>query len=320
MQKKKILITGSSGFIFSNFVKQAIYLNSPYKLVGVDKITNRNSLNDRYIHDNYTSHIADITDAHCLDIIFDFEKPDYVIHGAASSHVDVSLKNPNEFIENNVLGTQNIINYCLKYKVEKLIMISTDEVYGHLTNENDIALKEEALLNPRNPYSASKAASELLVKAANQSFGLKYNITRSSNNYGRKQTADKLIPKVIKCILNNEKIPVYGQGLQMRDWLHVNDNCSAILTILEKGKDNEIYNISANQELTNIELVQRICNILNKGWDFVEFVADRPGHDFRYSIDSSKLKSLGWKPEYNLKAGLPEVVGWYELNKNWALK
>jgi dTDP-glucose 4,6-dehydratase len=316
--KKKLLITGTSGFIFSNFIRRIKDLaKNSYNLVGIDKISNRASLNDRYINKNYNLHIVDITDAHCLDVIFDYEKPDIVIHGAASSHVDISLKDPNRFVMDNVLGTQNIINCCVKYKVEKLVYISTDETTGHLTSEKDPSLTEEASLNPRNPYSASKAAGELLVKAANQSFGLKYNITRSSNNYGHNQTTDKLIPKVIKCILNDEKIPVYGQGLQIRDWLHVNDNCSAILTILEKGKDNEIYNITANQEISNIELVQKICNIIGKGHQLITYVEDRPGHDFRYSIDNSKLKALGWASKYNLKEGLPEVVEWYMINK-WA--
>lgn len=316
--KKKCLVTGSSGFIFNNFVRKSIYQKEPYTFVSIDKISNRSALNSIYLNKDHEFYIADITDEHCLDVIFDYEKPDIVIHGAASSHVDASLKNPNEFIQNNILGTQNIINCCVKYKTDKLIYISTDEVYGHLTNENDPSFTENSQLNPRNPYSASKAAGELLVKAANQSFGLKYNITRSSNNYGRRQTSDKFIPKVIKCILNNEAIPVYGQGLQMRDWIHVYDNCSAILSIIKNSKDNETYNISANQELTNIELVQRICNIMEKGHSLISFVEDRPGHDFRYSISNSKIKELGWMPKINLKDGLAEVVEWYVLNK-WAL-
>jgi len=316
--KKKCLVTGSVGFIFSNFVRKVIHQKEPFTFASIDKISNRTALNSIYLNKDHEFYIADITDAHCLDVIFDYEKPNIVIHGAASSHVDASLKDPNEFINNNILGTQNIINSCIKHKVDKLIYISTDEIYGHQTSEKEPPFTEEAPLNPRNPYSASKAAGELLVKAANQSFGLKYNITRSSNNYGRRQTSDKFIPKVIKCILNDEKIPVYGQGLQMRDWIHVEDNCSAILSIMKNGKNNEIYNISANQELTNIELVQRICNIMGKGHSLISYVEDRPGHDFRYSIDSSKLKNLGWAPKTNLKDGLAEVVEWYVLNKNWA--
>lgn len=316
---KKCLITGTGGFIFGNFIRKAIHQKQPYNFVSIDKLA-LSSLGSMYINNNHKFYVGDITDNHLIDVIFEHEKPDIIIHGAASTHVDNSLSNPNEFIDNNVLGTQVIINACIKHKVEKMILISTDEVYGHLTNENEPAWTEDAVINPRNPYSASKAASELLVRAANQSFGFKYNITRSSNNYGPRQTPDKLIPKVIKCILNDEKIPVYGQGLQMRDWMHVFDNCSAITTVLNSGKENETYNISTNQELSNIEIVQRICNIMGKGHNLIDFVSDRPGHDFRYSIDNAKLKELGWSPKINLKDGLTEVVEWYILNRHWALK
>jgi dTDP-glucose 4,6-dehydratase len=229
------------------------------------------------------------------------------------------LTDPNAFVSSNVLGTQVIINACLKHQVQKLIYVSTDEVYGHLTNEGDPSWKEDAPLNPRNPYSATKAAGELLVKAANQSHGLIYNITRSANNYGPRQTQEKLIPKTIKCILDGSKIPVYGQGLQMREWIHVADNCDGILTVLEKGKDNETYNISSNQEMHNIELVQKLCNIMEKGHDLISFVDDRPGHDFRYSVDNTKIKELGWKPSYKFKDGIANTVEWY-LSNQWFLK
>ena len=203
-----------------------------------------------------------------------------------------------------VLGTKVIINACIKFNVEKMIYISTDEVYGQLTNESDPLWSESAPFNPRNPYSASKAAGELLVRAAHQSHGLTYNITRSSNNYGPRQTPEKLIPKVIKSILNDQKIPVYGQGLQIRDWTHVFDNCSGILNVLNNGLPNEVYTIAANQEFTNIEVVQRICNAMDKGHSLIEFVKDRPGHDFRYGINASKIKSLGWEPKFRFKEGI----------------
>ncbi len=312
---KKILVTGSAGFIFSNFIRKAIYNKYPYSFISIDKVSG--STNSLYSNKNHTFHIADIRDQHIIDKIFEFEKPDAVIHAAAESHVDFSLTRPNDFITSNVLGTQVIINACIKHTVEKLVYISTDEVYGHLTSDTDAGWTEESPLNPRNPYAASKAAGELLVRAAHQSHGLNYNITRSSNNYGPWQTTDKFIPKVIKCISNEEKIPVYGQGLQIRDWTHVFDNCSAIMSILEKGQANETYNISANQEVSNIEMVQKICNIMNKGHNLINHIIPdpRPGHDFRYSIDSSKIKSIGWSPKLKLSEGLDQCVEWYTMNQ-----
>lgn len=318
MDKQKLLITGSCGFIFSNFVKKVIYEDHPYRVVSLDRV-NHNGLNSLYWNKNHTFHVADITDSHILDVIFQIEKPDIVIHGAAESAVDASLKDPNRFITSNVLGTQNVINSCLKHSVKKLVYISTDEVYGHLLTESAPSWTEDSVLAPRNPYAASKAAGELLVKAAHQCHGLTYNITRSSNNYGPRQTTDKLIPRVIKCILNNEKIPVYGSGLQIRDWTHVFDNCGAILKVLSDGTPNETYNIAANQELTNIEVINKICNVIGSGFNLVTHVEDRLGHDFRYSIDSSKIRNLGWKPNYKFKNGIIETVEWFNKNR-WALQ
>ncbi len=316
--RKKILVTGSCGFIFSNFVRKAVYDKQPYQLISLDRVNlNTNSM---YWNKNHTFHIADIRDQHVIDKIFEFEKPDIVIHGAAESFVDSSLTDPNSFVTSNVLGTQVIINACVKSKVKKLIYISTDEVYGQLTNENQDSWKEDAPLNPRNPYSATKAAGELLVKAASESFNLKYNITRSSNNYGPRQFPEKLLPKTIKCILENKPIPIYGQGQQIRDWTHVYDNCSALFSIINSGQDNETYNISANQEFTNIEVIQQICNVMNKGHELISFVEDpRKSHDFRYSVDTNKLKELGWKATTKFKDGIVDTVNWY-LNNQWFLK
>lgn len=319
MNKKKVLITGSCGFIFGNLIRKAIYEKQPYQFVSIDRVS-ANLINSMYWNKNHTFHVADIRDQHIIDVIFQFEKPEIVIHGAAETAVDKSLDEPNSFVTSNVLGTQVIINACLKHKVEKLIYISTDEVYGQLNSENDPSWTEERTINPRNPYSVTKAAGELLVKAAHQSHGLIYNITRSSNNYGPRQTPEKFIPKIIKCILHNEKIPVYGKGLQIRDWTHVFDNCNAILTILEKGHPNQIYNISSNQELSNIEVVQKICNVMNTGFDLIEHISDpRPGHDFRYSVDASKIKSLGWESVYKFKNGIRDTVQWY-INNQWFLR
>lgn len=315
---KKVLITGTCGFIFSNFIRRAIYERQAYSFVSIDRVGgNANAL---YSHKNHVFHLADLRDNHIIDKIFQFERPDIVIHAAAESFVDASLTDPNAFVTSNVLGTQVVINACLKHGVERLIYVSTDEVYGQLTSESDKAWTEESPLDPRNPYSASKAAGELMVKAAHASHGLIYNITRSSNNYGPRQTAEKLIPKAIKCIMNDQKIPLYGQGLQIRDWTHVFDNCAALLAILNDGKPNETYNISANQELPNIEVIQKICNAMGKGHNLISFIEDpRKGHDFRYSVDSSKIKELGWKPTFKFREGITETVEWYKINQ-WLLK
>ncbi len=311
---KKILCTGSCGFIFGNFIRKAVYEKQPYQLVSVDMV--KNNINSMYWNKNHIFYIADIRDQHIMDKIFQFEKPDIVIHGAAETFVDTSLTDPNSFVTSNILGTQVIINCCVKYKTEKLIHISTDEVYGQLTNETDEPWTEDAPLNPRNPYSATKASAELLVKAAHDSYGLIYNITRSSNNYGPRQTSEKLIPKAIKCILDGEKIPIYGQGLQIRDWTHVYDNCAGIMTVLNKGLPNETYNIAANQEFTNIEVIQKICNVIGYGHELISYIADpRISHDFRYSIDTSKIKKLGWSPKIKFKDGISDTVNWYLNNK-----
>lgn len=316
--KKKLLVTGSCGFIFGNFLRQAVYEKRPYQLISVDKV-NANSMNSMYWNKNHTFHIADIRDHHVIDTIFQLEKPEIVVHGAAETFVDYSLTDPNSFVTSNVLGTQNIINACVKHKA-KLVYISTDEIYGQLTSESDQSWTEDDVLNPRNPYSATKAAGELLVKAAHESFGLTYNITRSSNNYGPRQTPEKLIPKIIKCILEDKPIPIYGQGLQIRDWTHVHDNCAGIFTMLQSGKDNETYNISSNQESANIEIVNHICNVIGKGHNLITFIEDpRKSHDFRYSVNTNKIRNLGWKPNFKFKDGITETVQWY-LNNKWFLK
>jgi dTDP-glucose 4,6-dehydratase len=319
MSKTKILITGTCGFIFGNYVRKLVWDKKPYDVVSVDRVT-ANALNSMYLNTSHIFYPSDITDEHIMGIIFQREQPEIVIHGAAETFVDTSLKDPNSFVKSNVLGTQVIINCCVKYGVKKLIYISTDEVYGQLTDEKSPAWTETSPLDPRNPYSASKASGELLVRAAHATYGLIYNITRSSNNYGPRQLPEKLLPKAIKCILEGTKIPIYGQGTQIRDWTYVADNCTAINAILEKGEPNEVYNISAHQEFTNLEVIQAVCNAMGEGHSLISFIEDpRPGHDFRYSVDTSKLQSLGWKPSYKFKDGLLETTNWYKMNQ-WFLK
>lgn len=319
MKKKKILITGSGGFIFSNFVRKILYETNKYNIISIDRIEESSILDNVYINKNHNFFIGDITNEHLLNVIFKSERPDIVINGAAYTHVDKSIDNNVPFIKSNVEGVQCIINACIKYDVEKLIHISTDEVYGHLESESEASWTEESKISPRNPYSASKAACELLIQAASLTHGLKYIITRSSNNFGPRQAPDKLIPKIIKNIINKQKVPIYGKGEQIRDWIYVMDKCDAILCLLEKGEDNNIYNISANSEFSNIEVFHELCNVLGEGHDLLEFVQDRPGHDFRYSIDSSKLRALGWKPKVKFKEGLLQTAQWY-VNNQWFLK
>ena len=314
MSKQRILCTGSCGFIFSNFVRKLTYENK-YNVVSIDKITRPSLLNNIYINKNHTLHIGDVADEHFINLIFEYERPDIVVHGAAESNVDISIKDPNRFIHSNVLGTQVMVNAAIKWGVKKFIQVSTDELGGQL-KENDPLWTEDVPLNPRNPYAASKASAELIVKAASSTFGLDYCITRSCNNFGPWQTTDKFIPRIIKSIVNKEKIPVYGQGLQMRDWIHVFDNCSAILKVIESGKPGEIYNISANQEFRNIEIVQRICKAMNVNLeDSINYVPDRLGHDYRYGIDATKLKNLGWSPTIKFNDGLKMTIDWYLANR-----
>jgi len=314
MERKKLLITGSAGFIGGNLIRKLIYEKCPYTISSIDRVNN-NVINSLYINRDHHFYLGDVRDSHIVNNIFQFEKPDIVIHMAAESSVDKSIIDAHNFITSNVLGTQVIIDACLKYKVETLIYVSTDEVLGHLTNESEPGWTEESTPNPRNPYAASKLAGELLINASHHTHGLQYIITRASNNYGPRQTSDKLVPRTIKSILNNEKIQIYGKGEQIRSWIHVFDNCSAIMTLLEKGQPNQIYNVSAEQELTNLEMIQKICNTMGKGHNLFEFVQDRLGHDFRYSISANKLKKLGWTPKYKLSDGLAQTCEWYKANQ-----
>jgi dTDP-glucose 4,6-dehydratase len=322
MSKTKILVTGSTGFIFSNFIRKALYWQSQnkslnYDFVSIDKVSG-NLATSIYSNKDHKFYMADIRDQHIINNIFQFEKPDVIIHGAAMTSVDGGMNAPTEYVSSNVLGTQVLLNAATKYGVKKFIYISTDEVYGQLKSESELSWTEEAPFNSRNSYSASKASGELLVRAMAEAHGITYNITRSANNYGPRQTPDKLIPRVIKCILNNEKIPVYGQGQQIRDWLHVYDNCVGILTVLEKGLANQTYNIAANQEFSNIEVIHEICKYMGKGTELIEFIKDPRGnsHDFRYSMDASKLKALGWKPEMQFKKSIGnECIDWFVNNK-----
>lgn len=291
---KKILITGGLGFIGSSFVEMA--LKKGCAVVNVDKMTYaaRKDL-DFDKGENYEFIKKDICDLTELP-----EDAGCVINFAAESHVDNSIKSNDEFIRSNFLGVRNVLELVRKtepFKRPLFIQISTDEVYGDILEGS---FSENDRLKPSNPYSATKAAAEQLVMGWGRTHGVRYRITRSSNNYGPGQSDEKFIPNIMKHALKGEKAKVYGKGLNRREWTHVEDNCEAIFLVMEKGTDGEIYNISSGEELTNLEIVRKVLKAVGKPDDFFEFVTDRPGHDVRYSVDSSKMAALGWKPETTL--------------------
>ena len=313
---KKVLVTGSCGFIFSNFMIQNVAFNQNYKFVSVDKILAEYNLNNIYTHPDHTFYMGDIADEQFMENVFKLEKPHYVIHGAAESFVDDSIASAKPFIHSNVVGTQNIVDLSVKYGVEKFIYISTDEVYGQL-EEGSASWTELSATSPRNPYSASKLAGELIVRAAGETHNLPYNITRSCNNYGPRQPPRNLVPKIITSILRDTAVPIHGSGKQYREWIYVLDHCSAILTILEKASNKEIYNIGSGIELRNLEMVEWISKYMNKE-PKINFIKDRPGHDFRYSVNCEKLKSLGWQQNpYPFENCMRTTIKWYMANQDF---
>ncbi len=313
----KILITGGAGFIGSNFVK---YINDKYpdyEIVNFDLLTycgNLENLKDIEFNDNYSFVKGNIADN---DLVVDTIKGcDYVVNFAAESHVDRSIKDPEIFIKSNVLGTQVLLNAALNEGIEKYVQISTDEVYGSLGQTGYFT--EETPLQPNSPYSASKASGDLITRAYYQTFEMPVNITRCSNNYGPYQFPEKLIPLMISNALENKNLPVYGDGKNIRDWLHVYDHCTAIDLVLHDGKPGEVYNIGGNNEKKNIEIVKLILKYLDKDDSLIKFVDDRLGHDRRYAIDSTKIQEeLGWKPKYTFETGIKETIEWYLENQDW---
>jgi dTDP-glucose 4,6-dehydratase len=319
---RNILVTGGMGFIGSNFIRYILNLNLDFKIINSDKLTYAgNPENLKNIDKNYPAkyvfYKSDICDFETINNIINKEKIDYIINFAAESHVDRSIDNPNIFVETNVIGTQTLLNAANKNKIEKFIQISTDEVYGSL-DFNEPPFEETTPLSPNSPYSASKASADLLVNAYYKTFGLSTNITRCSNNYGSFQFPEKMIPLMINNALNNKELPVYGKGMNVRDWIYVDDHCSAILKVLLNGKEGEIYNIGGDSEIKNIDLVKRILKILNKPESLIQFVKDRPGHDLRYAINHKKItKELNWKPKLKFEDGLKMTIQWYLNNIEW---
>lgn len=314
----RILITGGAGFIGSNFVLYMLREYPEYEIVNLDALTyagNLQNLESILHHPNHTFIRGDITDRELVGEIFQ-QGIDYVVHFAAESHVDRSILEPDVFVRTNVLGTQVLLDAAVKYGVRKFVQVSTDEVYGSL-GETGLFTEESPIL-PNSPYSASKAGADLLVRAYHETFGLPVNITRCSNNYGPFQFPEKLIPLMIWNALNDKPLPVYGDGLHIRDWLYVEDHCTAIDLVLHQGVDGEVYNIGGNNERTNLQIVKTILAELEKPESLITFVKDRPGHDRRYGIDATKIsKQLGWKPKYHFETGIVETIRWYRNNQAW---
>ena len=271
-----------------------------------------NNSNFKFVH-------GSITDIELINKLFEEYKFDYVVNFAAESHVDNSIKNPRIFLETNILGTQTLMDACRKYGIKRYHQVSTDEVYGDLPLDRpDLLFTEETPLHTSSPYSSSKAGADLLVMAYHRTYGLPVTISRCSNNYGPYQFPEKLIPVVISKALNNENIPVYGQGLNVRDWIHVHDHNIGVDLIVRNGKDGEVYNLGGHSERHNIDVVKTILKQLNKSEDLITYVTDRAGHDLRYAIDSTKVeKELGWDRTYNFEDGISETVNWYINNEDW---
>lgn len=315
----KILITGGAGFIGSNFIRFILNKYPDYEIVNLDKLTyagNLESLQGIEGHSKYNFIQGDIVDGQLVESIVKQHKISIIINFAAESHVDRSIDHPNLFIRTNVLGTQVLLDVASRNNVQKFIQISTDEVYGSLGDQGYFT--EETALAPNSPYSASKAAADLLVKSYYETYQMNVNITRCSNNYGPYQYPEKLIPLTIKNAIENKDITVYGSGLNVRDWLHVQDHCSAIDLVLHKGLPGEVYNIGGHNEQKNIELVKAILCQLGKTEKLIKYVEDRKGHDWRYAIDPRKITTqLGWVPVNTFNNGLTDTIKWYLNNEHW---
>src|ERR1700722_8530396 len=312
----KILLTGSHGFIGSNLRRVLVYA-PPLELITVDNLFTPNTHYNITRNSEAPNYIGDISNAHFINAVFKIEKPDYVINMAAQSFVDASIKNASPFIKTNILGAQILLDASVKHNVKKFLQVSTDEVYGHL-QENEDAWTEKSPTNPRNPYSISKLTAEHLVKAANKKYNLPYIITRSSNNFGPHQPKRNLIPTVLHSIFNNLPIPVYGEGKQMREWIYVDDHCDAILQLLYSDQINQTFNIGSGIEMKNIDLVNTICEMIGRGGELITFVEDRKTHDQRYSINCDKIKdAINWKLKYSFEAGMKKTIEWYQNNKEY---
>ena len=318
----KFLITGGAGFIGSNYLHYVVNKYNDDKFVCIDALTyagNYNNIKELENKENFKFVHGDITDRNFIYKLFEDEKFDIVINFAAESHVDNSIKNPEIFLKTNILGTSVLLDACRKYGIKRYHQVSTDEVYGDLPLDRpDLKFTEDTPIHTSSPYSSSKAGADLLVMAYHRTYGLPVTISRCSNNYGPYQFPEKLIPLVISKALNNEKIPVYGTGKNVRDWIHVIDHNIGVDLIVREGRDGEVYNLGGHSERSNLDVVKTILKQMGKDESLIEFVSDRKGHDLRYAIDSTKSeKELGWKLTRNFEDGLKETVDWYLNNQDW---
>lgn len=311
----KLLITGGAGFIGSNFIRHILSKYPDYKITNLDKLTyagNRENLKDIEKNKNYAFIKGDICDTKLVAKLL--STCDSLINFAASTHVDRSIQDASDFIRSNIQGTYSLLEAARHKKLKLFLQISTDEVYGSIPKGKS---RESDPLEPNSPYSASKASADHLVRSYHITYKLPAIITRSSNNFGPYQYPEKAIPLFVTNLLEGRKIPLYGDGLNCRDWIFVLDNCRAIDMVIHKGKAGEIYNIGTGKEIPNILLVKKILTLTGKPDSFIEYVADRPGHDRRYALNCAKLKSLGWKKEFNLGQGLKTTIDWYKNNQGW---
>jgi dTDP-glucose 4,6-dehydratase len=316
---KTILITGGAGFIGSNFVHYMLEKHQDYQIVNLDLLTYAGNLDNLKTVDNnerYKFVRGDIGNYELVDYIVKTYKVDVIVNFAAESHVDRSITDPGVFVKTNVLGTQNLLDVAKENNIEKYVQVSTDEVYGSLGETGYFT--ETTPLAPNSPYSASKAGADMLVLAYAETFGMNVNITRCSNNYGPYHFPEKLIPLMVTNALEGKELPIYGDGKNVRDWLHVKDHCAAIDLVIHKGRSGEVYNIGGHNERTNNEIVHLIVDYLKVSKDLIKYVDDRLGHDRRYAIDPTKLETeLGWKPQYTFDTGIIETIEWYLANRDW---
>ncbi|SEW37061.1 dTDP-glucose 4,6-dehydratase [Ruminococcaceae bacterium KH2T8] len=317
-----VLVTGGAGFIGGNFVYHMLDKHPDYKIICVDCLTyagNMSTLEEAMKNPNFVFYKTDITDREAIYKIFEDEKPDVVVNFAAESHVDRSIENPEVFLKTNILGTQVMMDACREYGNIRYHQVSTDEVYGDLPLDRpDLFFTEETPIHTSSPYSSSKAGADLLVMAYYRTYGLPVTISRCSNNYGPYHFPEKLIPLMIANALADKPLPVYGEGLNVRDWLYVEDHCKAIDLIIHKGKIGEVYNVGGHNEMKNIDIVKLICKKLDKPESLITFVTDRKGHDMRYAIDPTKIHNeLGWLPETKFADGIDKTIDWYLTHKEW---
>ena len=317
-----IIVTGGAGFIGSNFIFHMLKKYPAYRIICLDKLTyagNLSTLEPVMDKPNFRFVKADTCDRKAVNKLFEEEHPDIVVNFAAESHVDRSIEDPGIFLQTNIIGTATLMDACRKYGIKRYHQVSTDEVYGDLPLDRpDLLFTEQSPLRPSSPYSSSKASTDLLVMAYYRTYGLPVTISRSSNNYGSYQFPEKLIPLMIANALAYKPLPVYGEGLNVRDWLYVEDHCKAIDLIIHKGRVGEVYNIGGHNEMRNIDIVKLICKELGKPESLITHVTDRKGHDMRYAIDPTKIHNeLGWLPETKFADGIKKTIKWYLENQKW---